>query len=106
MSCSNNSNSQECKYKQNNMKYNQQFNNYCAARTINEPRDVYNEEIQDFWSYQGAHVHQAARLRADQMNGWVGCMRGNCGDSKPVCATISAIGIPEHVGIESKLRGL
>lgn len=96
-----------CKFNKNVAKYKTKFqtdNNYCTYRTINEPRDTYNMDIQGYWSLQDKFVHHNARGKIDQMNGFQGCL--GCASDKPVCPTVSGIAYPDHVGVDSKLRGL
>ena len=79
-------------------------NNYCTFRTINEPRDLYNESIENYQFLQDRYVHDSARLDVNPMNGHVGCL--GCNHQKPTCPMKSGIAYPEHVGVESKLKGL
>ena len=79
-------------------------NNYCTVRTINEPRDNYNEIIEDYIFLQDRYVNVAARKDMNNMNGNVGCL--GCDHQLPTCTTQSALSYPDHVGVESKLFGL
>jgi len=85
-------------------KKNQVVNNYCTARTINEPRDLYNEKIEDYQFLQDRNVHDSARLDVNPVNGHVGCL--GCEHQKPTCPTKTGFAYPEHVGVESRLFGL
>jgi len=85
-------------------KKNQNKNNYCTYRTINEPRDTYNEDIEGYWSLQDKFVHHNARKNIHPSSGFQGCL--GCDSDKPVCPTVTGIAFPSHVGVESKLKGL
>ena len=82
----------------------QSKNNYCTYRTINQPRDLYNEKIEEYLFLQDAYVHDTARLDVNPVNGHVGCL--GCDHQRPTCPTQSGFAYPEHVGVESKLLGL
>ena len=82
----------------------QSKNNYCTFRTINEPRDLYNEKIENYQFLQDRYVHDTARDDVNPMNGHVGCL--GCNHQKPTCPMKSGIAYPDHVGVESKLKGL
>jgi len=104
---SNNDSKNMSQYNKNVIKYQnkmQSSNNYCTFRTINEARDLYNEGIFEYQLLQDRYVHDTARLDANPMNGHVGCLGYD--HQKPTCPTVSGIAYPEHVGVESKLRGL
>jgi hypothetical protein len=79
-------------------------NPYCTARTINEPRDSYNQGIFQYRTMQDAYVHHSAMKQFDTKSGFQGCL--GCNDDKPVCPTKSGISYPSHVNTETKLRGL
>lgn len=82
----------------------QSKNNYCTVRSINEPRDNYNVDIENYQFLQDRYVHDSARVDVNPMNGHVGCL--GCDHQKPTCPMKSGIAYPEHVGVESKLFGL
>lgn len=82
----------------------QNQNNYCTYRTINEPRDTYNEDLEKYWSLQDKFVHHNARQNIHPTNGFQGCL--GCNSDKPVCPTKSGIAYPSHVNVESRLKGL
>jgi hypothetical protein len=79
-------------------------NPYCTARTINEPRDSYNQGIFDYRTLQDAYVHHTAQKQFHKSSGYQGCL--GCDGDKPVCPTQSGIAFPSHVNTETKLRGL
>jgi hypothetical protein len=79
-------------------------NNYCTFRTINEPRDLYNEKIEDYWFLQDRYVHDSARQDVNPVNGWQGQL--GCNHQRPTVGQRSGIAYPDHVGVESKLKGI
>jgi len=96
-----------CKYTRNmlnNNNKNKVDNNYCTSRTINEPRDLVNDSWYKYRMLQDTFVHDAVRQSIHPMNGFQSCL--GCDSDKPVCPTKSGIAYPEHVGVDSKLRGL
>lgn len=79
-------------------------NPYCTARTINEPRDSYNQGIFNYRTLQDAYVHHTASQHFHEVSGFQGCL--GCDSDRPVCPTQSGILYPSHVNTETKLRGL
>jgi hypothetical protein len=100
-----NTNAVEQKLPVENKKEEDNNTNYCTFRTINVPRDSYNDQIMNYQLLQDAYVHETARKELDKsVNGHVGCL--GCSHTLPICPTESGINFSQRVNDESKLLGI
>lgn len=99
-SCGCNSNKQVNNYK----KLFEQENPYCTMRTINAPRDLYNQRYADYWNFLDKYIHPSVQRNAHPMNGFPGCLGHE--SQQPICPSKNLIVYPHHVSTDSKLRGL
>jgi hypothetical protein len=94
-----------CKYNRKMLNKPAVDNNYCTTRTINEPRDSYNEDWYAYRTMQDTFVHDSVRRSVNPAKGFDGSCLG-CNSDMPTCPTQSGIAYDSAVSIDSKLRGL